>query len=140
MYGRGGAKKLGRGLSREKMATIPEVHVNTVSEEPEGERLKPLDPKSTRNFKSRGSSLKHKARFPTESVKQSEESLRHLLDDFEHGRLNAFGVYILAVALCSIGVSLQANSCIHIPLLSFSLALSTARLTVVNIKIGHYAR
>lgn len=66
------------------------LHVNTEEEE----RLKPPDSKTTRSPKSRVSSLKHKTRFPTESVKQSEESLRQLLDDFEHGRLNAFGVCI----------------------------------------------
>lgn len=72
-------------MSRDKMATL-----NTTEQE---ERLKAPDLKSTRSPKSKVSSLKHKTRFPTESVKQSEESLRQLLDDFEHGRLNAFGVY-----------------------------------------------
>lgn len=66
-----------------------EIHVNTTEEE----RLKPPDLKA-RSPKSKGSSLKHKTRFPTESVKQSEESLRQLLDDFDHGRLNAFGVCV----------------------------------------------
>ncbi len=53
-------------------------------------KLQP-DSRNTRSPRVRPSSLKHKARFPTETVKQSEESLRHLLDDFEHGRLSAFG-------------------------------------------------
>ena len=54
-------------------------------------KLKIPDSKNTRSPRARGSSLKHKTRFPTETVKQSEESLRQLLDDFEHGRLSAFG-------------------------------------------------
>ena len=54
-------------------------------------KLRPPDSKNTRSPRARASSLKHKARFPTEAVKQSEESLRQLLDDFDHGRLSAFG-------------------------------------------------
>ena len=48
---------------------------------------------NARSPKTRNSSLKHKNRFPTETLKQSEESLRQLLVDFENGRLNAFGMY-----------------------------------------------
>lgn len=62
--------------------------------EEEKDKIRTLDPRSAvRIPKARASSLKHKTRFPTESVKQSEESLRQLLDDFEQGRLTAFGVY-----------------------------------------------
>ena len=58
----------------------------------EDEKIKPpSDPRTARSPKAKGSSLRHKARFPTETVRQSEESLRQLLDDFEQGRLNAFG-------------------------------------------------
>lgn len=61
--------------------------------EEETDAVKTLDPRSSARIpRARGSSLKHKTRFPTESVKQSEESLRQLLDDFEQGRLTAFGV------------------------------------------------
>lgn len=56
------------------------------------ERLKPSDPKTTKSPKARSSSLRHKIRFSTE---QSEESLRQLLEDFENGKLNAFGKYTL---------------------------------------------
>ena len=60
----------------------------------EKDEVKTLDSRSgTRVPRTRGSLLKHKTRFPTESVKQSEESLRQLLDDFEQGRLTAFGMY-----------------------------------------------
>ena len=36
-------------------------------------------------------SLKHRTRSPTDSVKESEMSLHKLLEDFEEGKLNAFG-------------------------------------------------
>ena len=35
--------------------------------------------------------LKHRTRSPTDSVKDSEMSLHKLLEDFEEGKLNAFG-------------------------------------------------
>ena len=41
--------------------------------------------------KSRASLLKHKTRSPGESVRESEKSLQKLLEDFEDGKLNAFG-------------------------------------------------
>lgn len=74
------------------MATFVHDRVNSEEED----TLKQPDLKTTRGPKTKSSSLKHKTRFPTESVKQSEESLRQLLDDFENGRLNAFGIIIIA--------------------------------------------
>ena len=62
----------------------------TYSKEEE-QGIKAPDTRQARGLKVRGSSIKHKTRFPTETVRQSEESLRQLLDDFEQGRLNAFG-------------------------------------------------
>lgn len=44
-----------------------------------------------RSPKSRGSSLRHKARSQHDVMKESEQSLHTLLEDFEEGRLNAFG-------------------------------------------------
>ena len=41
--------------------------------------------------KVKGQALKHKTRSPGDSVKESERSLQKLLEDFEHGKLNAFG-------------------------------------------------
>lgn len=68
------------------MATV--VNIEAVEE-----RLKAPDQKTARSPKTRGSSsFKHKTRFPTETLRQSEGSLRQLLDDFEHGKLNAFGM------------------------------------------------
>lgn len=41
--------------------------------------------------KTKGSLLRHKARSPGESMKESERSLYKLLEDFEDGKLSAFG-------------------------------------------------
>ena len=68
------------------------------------EELKPPDHKSTRSPKVKSSSLKHKNRFPSETVKQSEESLRQLLVDFENGRLNAFGKFIQLIIIHSVPI------------------------------------
>ena len=57
----------------------------------EEQRYRPPESKSSKSPKSRGSSLKHKTRFPASAVKESEQSLNQLLEDFEGGRLNAFG-------------------------------------------------
>ena len=54
------------------------------------ERYRPEDAKAVKGPK-RGSFAKHKTRSSSDAVKQSEQSLRHLLEDFEEGRLNAFG-------------------------------------------------
>ncbi len=54
-------------------------------------KYRPLEPKSSRSPKSKGSTVKHKTRSPSDAVKQSEQSLSRLLEDFEKGRLNAFG-------------------------------------------------
>ena len=82
--------------SRDKMATNYDI---------EGDDSRPTpDSKATRSPKAKSSSLRHKTRFPTEAVRQSEESLRQLLDDFEHGRLNAFGINEkskISIGICS---------------------------------------
>ena len=44
-----------------------------------------------RSPKTRGSSLRHRARSQHDVMKESEQSLHKLLEDFEEGRLNAFG-------------------------------------------------
>ena len=74
-------------MSRDKMATSKSVNIEEVEE-----RMKTPDQKLAKSPKTRGPSLKHKTRFPTETLRQSEGSLRQLLDDFEQGRLNAFGM------------------------------------------------
>ena len=53
-------------------------------------RYRPEDTKAVKGPK-RGSFTKHKTRSSSDAVKQSEQSLRHLLEDFEEGKLNAFG-------------------------------------------------
>ena len=44
-----------------------------------------------RSPKTRGSSLRHRTRSQHDVMKESEQSLYKLLEDFEEGRLNAFG-------------------------------------------------
>lgn len=78
------------------MATNSVVNIEKVEE-----RFKAPDQKAARSPKTRGPSLRHKTRFPTETFRQSEGSLRQLLDDFEHGRLNAFGMHLYCINLCS---------------------------------------
>lgn len=51
----------------------------------EEQRYRPPESKSSKSPKSRGSSLKHKTRFPASAVKESEQSLNQLLEDFEGG-------------------------------------------------------
>lgn len=58
------------------------------------ERFRPADPRTTKSPKAKGSSVKHKTRSPADAVRQSEQSLRQLLEDFEGGRLNAFGMCV----------------------------------------------
>lgn len=41
--------------------------------------------------KTKGPLLRHKTRSPGDTVKESERSLQKLLEDFEDGKLNAFG-------------------------------------------------
>ena len=53
-------------------------------------RVSTTESKSTRSPKTK-SSLKHKSRSQFQAVKESEQSLNQLLEDFEEGRLNAFG-------------------------------------------------
>ena len=59
----------------------------------EEQRYRPPESKSSKSPKSKSSSLKHKTRFPASAVKESEQSLNQLLEDFEGGRLNAFGMH-----------------------------------------------
>ena len=60
------------------------------------DRHRSMDLKSTRSPKTKSSSLKHKSRTPADAFRQSEQSLRELLEDFESGRLNAFGKIYLS--------------------------------------------
>lgn len=60
------------------------------------ERYRPADVRAVKGPRSRGSFTKHKTRSSSDTVKQSEQSLKHLLEDFEEGRLNAFGKRIVA--------------------------------------------
>lgn len=52
--------------------------------------------------KTRGPSMKHKSRSQTESLKESEKALQQLLEDFEEGKLNAFGMYVAMIIITSI--------------------------------------
>ncbi len=61
------------------------------------EVLRPYDTKYTKSPKNKGYSVKHKTRTPADAFKQSEQSLRELLEDFESGRLNAFGEHANAI-------------------------------------------
>jgi G:T/U-mismatch repair DNA glycosylase len=62
------------------------------------ERYRPEDARAVKGPK-RGSFAKHKTRSSSDAVKQSEQSLRHLLEDFEEGRLNAFGKEVIKLML-----------------------------------------
>jgi len=68
------------------MASLPSM-AGLVQED----RYRPPDLKSARSPKAKSSSLRHKTRSPAEAVRESEQSLNQLLEDFEEGRLNAFG-------------------------------------------------
>lgn len=73
------------------MATLAEVKVEPSrvdSKASESSRGTPKSPSKTR-----GSLLRHKSRSQAESVRESERSLHQLLEDFEEGKLNAFGKY-----------------------------------------------
>ena len=50
-----------------------------------------VESRSARSSRSRGASVRHKAKSQHDTVKESEQSLHKLLEDFEEGRLNAFG-------------------------------------------------
>ena len=62
-------------------------------------RFRPPEPKLMRSPKSRSSSLKHKTRSPADAVRKSEQALHQLLEDFEEGRLNAFGKLLVATVI-----------------------------------------
>ena len=64
------------------MATLADDHI---------ERHRSGELKHTRSPKNKSLSLRHKTRTPTDAFRQSEQSLRELLEDFESGRLDAFG-------------------------------------------------
>ena len=70
------------------------------------DRYRPPDPKTTRSPRAKSFSLKHKTRSPADAVKESEQSLNQLLEDFEEGRLNAFGMITL----------MQCSLCMHLGL------------------------
>lgn len=48
-------------------------------------------PRPGRSPKNRVSSMRHKPRSQNVVMKESEQSLHKLMEDFEMGRLNAFG-------------------------------------------------
>ena len=73
------------------MASLP-VNMPVYLQEDTWDRYRPPDPKTTRSPKAKSFSLKHKTRSPADAVKESEQSLNQLLEDFEEGRLNAFGM------------------------------------------------
>lgn len=54
-------------------------------------RYRPLEGKSSKSPKSKNISSRHRGRTPSDTFRKSEQSLRELLEDFESGRLNAFG-------------------------------------------------
>ena len=60
------------------MMAAPAVELETVS-------------RPGRSPKTRASSLRHKVRSQNVVMKESEQSLHKLMEDFELGRLNAFG-------------------------------------------------
>ena len=70
------------------------------------ERYRPEDARAVKGPK-RGSFAKHKTRSSSDAVKQSEQSLRHLLEDFEEGRLNAFGRNPLVFIWYSVGAYIR---------------------------------
>lgn len=61
------------------------------------EILRPSETKHTKSPKNKNSSVRHKTRTPTDAFRQSEQSLRELLEDFESGRLNAFGEHSVII-------------------------------------------
>ena len=71
------------------------------------ERFRPADPKNTRSPKAKSSSLRHKTRSPADAVRESELALRQLLEDFEEGRLNAFGMCQFIVRSSVMSVNLR---------------------------------
>ena len=75
------------------MASLPVLPVYL--QEDTWDKYRPPDPKTSRSPKAKSSSLKHKTRSPADAVKESEQSLNQLLEDFEEGRLNAFGMTAL---------------------------------------------
>ena len=81
-----------------KMATPIDVRIQEtevrveVPTPPVSESSRTDPPKSP--SKTRGPSMKHKSRSQTESLRESEKSLQQLLEDFEEGKLNAFGMHI----------------------------------------------
>ena len=87
-----------------KMASLPVLPVYL--QEDTWDRYRPPDPKTTRSPKAKSFSLKHKTRSPADAVKESEQSLNQLLEDFEEGRLNAFGMIAL----------MQCSLCMHLGL------------------------
>ena len=87
-------------------APLPQVHARALWVWSEGRRRDSYDAlmataperrslesssRPGRSPKTRGSSLRHRTRSQHDVMKESEQSLHKLLEDFEEGRLNAFG-------------------------------------------------
>ena len=71
------------------MATPADIKIQAEVQTPPVSESSRGGPKSP--TKAKGPSMKHKTRSQTESVRESEKSLQQLLEDFEGGKLNAFG-------------------------------------------------
>ena len=71
------------------MATPADIKIQAEVQTPPVSESSRGGPKSP--TKTKGPSIKHKTRSQTESVRESEKSLQQLLEDFEGGKLNAFG-------------------------------------------------
>ena len=56
-----------------------------------------VESRSVRSSRSKGASVRHKAKSQHDTVKESEQSLHKLLEDFEEGRLNAFGGFFISL-------------------------------------------
>lgn len=86
-----------------KMASMPVMPVYLQGDT--WDKYRPPDPKTTRSPKSKSTFLKHKTRSPADAVKESEQSLNQLLEDFEEGRLNAFGTGCSVHCACTLARS-----------------------------------
>ena len=70
-----------------------------VVEPPQDQTVKAEEKGSKSSGKTKSSLPRHKTRSPGESMKESERELQKLLEDFENGKLNAFGLYIDTMTL-----------------------------------------
>ena len=87
------------------MATPADIKIQAEVQTPPVSESSRGGPKSP--TKTKGPSIKHKTRSQTESVRESEKSLQQLLEDFEGGKLNAFGSssYAYAFTILFVGNS-----------------------------------